>query len=189
MPPEFVGTFAADIVQDQISSSNPYAPLAVASLLDAADIYHSTPVVVFVPPSPRLDTFFNDFANTVCLFEERPTDNEQGNPAFGNSKDIINSEKLFEKLYTDNEQRVDQRSFLKARLFDIWIGDWDRHQDQWVWASFKDGDKTIYKPIPRDRDQAFAKLDGLLPSLASKSWAIRMTKNFDYKINLRHFFH
>src|SRR5215468_5942364 len=32
MPPEFVGTFAADIVQDQISSSNPYAALAVASL-------------------------------------------------------------------------------------------------------------------------------------------------------------
>jgi hypothetical protein len=72
---------------------------------------------------------------------------------------------------------------LKARLFDMWIGDWDRHQDQWVWAGFKDGRNTLYKPIPRDRDQAFAKLDGILPSMASKPWMIRMTKNFDYTIH------
>ena len=182
LPPDFVGTFAADIVQDQISSSNPYAAIAVAPLAEAAGIYHATPQIVFVPPSPRLDTFMNDFANTVCLFEERPSDNDKGNPEFGNAKNLINSEKLFEQLYTDPTQRVDQKAFLKARLFDLWIGDWDRHQDQWVWAEFKDDGRTMYKPIPRDRDQAFAKLDGLLPSFASKPWAIRMTKNFDYKI-------
>jgi len=183
LPPEFVGTFAADIVQDQISSSNPYVPPVVAALCQAAGIFHATPEIVFVPASPRLDTFINDFANTVCLFEERPSGNEEDNAAFGNSKSIINTEKLFEKLLTDNTNRVDQRSFLKARLFDIWIGDWDRHEDQWVWAAFTENDKTIYKPIPRDRDQAFAKLDGILPSMAQKPWAIRTTKNFGHKIH------
>jgi hypothetical protein len=29
------------------------------------------------------------------------------------------------------------------------IGDWDRHSDQWKWAEYKDGDKVIYKPIPK----------------------------------------
>ena len=42
------------------------------------------------------------------------------------------------------------------------IGDWDRHEDQWRWAEFKDGKKTMYKPVPRDRDQAFSKYDGFL---------------------------
>ncbi len=183
MPPEFVGTFAQDVLQDQISSSNPYAPVAVAALAEAAGIFHTTPEIVFVPASPRLDTFFNDFANTVCLFEERPSGNEEDNAAFGYSKSVINSEKLMEKLLTDNSQHVDERSFLKARLFDMWIGDWDRHQDQWVWAAFKEGSETIYKPIPRDRDQAFAKMDGIIPSMASKPWAIRSIKNFGYKIH------
>lgn len=184
LPPEFVGTFAADIVQDQISSSNPYASIAVAALAKAADIYHTTPEIVFVPASPRLDTFINDFANTVCLFEERPNgDDEKSNAAFGYAKNIINSEKLEERLYMDNTQHVDQKAFLKARLFDMLIGDWDRHQDQWVWAAFKEDSKTIYKPIPRDRDQAFAKLDGIIPSMAQKPWAVRSTKNFDYKIH------
>lgn len=183
LPAEFAGTFAADVVQDQISSSNPYAPLAVAGLAEAAGIFHTTPEIVFVPASVRLDQFSADFANTVCLLEERPSGNEQANTSIDNASNIINSEKLFEKLMLDNTQQVDQKAFLKARLFDMWIGDWDRHQDQWVWASFKEGPRTIYKPVPRDRDQAFAKLDGILPLMASKPWAVRMTKNFDYKIH------
>ena len=109
MPAAFTGTFAEDVVQDQISSSNPYAPVAVAALAEAAGIFHTTPEIVFVPASPRLDTFFDDFANTVCLFEERPSDNATNN-AFENAGKIINSEKLFEKLSTDNNHRVDQQA-------------------------------------------------------------------------------
>src|SRR5918911_1101392 len=183
MPAELAGTFAENVLQDQISSSNPYAPIAVAALAEAAGIFHTTPEIVFVPASPRLDTFINDFANTVCLFEERPNGNEENNAAFGNAKSIINSEKLEERLYADNTQHVDQKEFLKARLFDMLTGDWDRHQDQWLWAAFKENGKTIYKPIPRDRDQAFAKLDGIIPSMAQKPWVVRSTKNFDYKIH------
>jgi hypothetical protein len=63
------------------------------------------------------------------------------------------------------------------------IGDWDRHEDQWLWASFKEGNKTIYKPIPRDRDQAFSKMDGLIPHLATQKWAIRKVQDFDYTIH------
>jgi hypothetical protein len=35
------------------------------------------------------------------------------------------------------------------------IGDWDRHDDQWRWAAFDEGKHTVFKAIPRDRDQAF----------------------------------
>jgi hypothetical protein len=46
-------------------------------------------------------------------------------------------------------------SILKARLFDMLIGDWDRHYDQWRWGEYKVGDKVIYKPVPRDRSSIF----------------------------------
>jgi hypothetical protein len=29
---------------------------------------------------------------------------------------------------------VDARSYLKGRLFDMFLGDWDRHQSQWEWV-------------------------------------------------------
>jgi hypothetical protein len=178
VPPEFLGTFAADIVKDQISASNPYAPLVVAPLAEAAGIFHTWPKVVFVQQSPILDTFNQDFANTLCLFEERPYGSQKNNPAFNYADDISNTEKMLRRLYVDQDARVDQQSYLRARLFDMWIGDWDRHEDQWVWASFKLDGKTIFKPIPRDRDQAFCRLDGIIPKAASRRWAIRTTKNF-----------
>src|SRR5207249_2271195 len=63
------------------------------------------------------------------------------------------------------------------------IGDWDRHEDQWLWAAFKELGKTIYKPIPRDRDQAFSRMDGIIPELATKKWGIRKVQDFDYTIH------
>jgi hypothetical protein len=181
LPPEFAGTFADKVLQDQISSSNPYAPLVVASLAEAAGILHTTPVIVMVPQSARLGEFAKDFENTLCLFEERPSDNSKGE-IFAKADDIVNTEKLFQKLLLNQHDHVDEPAFLKARLFDMWIGDWDRHQDQWLWAGYNTNGATLYKPIPRDRDQAFSKLDGIVPQIAGRKWAVRKTQNFDYRI-------
>lgn len=182
LPEELKGTFADDILQDQMSSSNPYAPLAVAALAEAAGVFHTEPQIVYVAPSERLGEFEKEFAGTVCLFEERPADNKNGNAAFGNSKDISSTEKMLENVFTNSDHKVDERAFLKARLLDMLIGDWDRHEGQWLWASFKENGKTIYKPIPRDRDQAFASMDGIVPTIGTRTWTIRHIKNFDDKV-------
>jgi hypothetical protein len=175
-------TFAQDIVQDQVSSANPYAPMVVAGLAEAAGIYHSKPVMVYVEKSKHLGEFESKFGGTVCLLEERPSGNEGDNPAFGYSRKIINTQKLLENIFTNANHQVDEKAYLKARLFDMWIGDWDRHEDQWLWAAFSEDGKTFYKPIPRDRDQAFSKMDGLVPTLATRKWAVRKVQDFDYTI-------
>ena len=183
LPPEFRGTFANDVLQDQISSSQPYAPLVVAELGKAAGIYYITPRVVYVPNTPKLGEFQKELGNTLCLFEERPVGDQDDNPIYDFSEKVVTSEKMLEKIFGDNDNRMDEKFFLKNRLFDIVIGDWDRHEDQWLWATFKTGkDQTIYKPIPRDRDQAFPKLDGLIPQIAARKWAVRKTQSFEHTI-------
>ncbi len=69
-----------------------------------------------------------------------------------------------------------------ARLFDLLINDWDRHYDQWRWASFKKNKKTIYRPIPRDRDQVYFVNEGLIMHLATLFWPTRKFQGFDYTI-------
>ena len=61
------------------------------------------------------------------------------------------------------------------------IGDWDRHQDQWRWIEFKEEGKKVYRPMPRDRDQAFSIMsDGFLLSAAVKFLATaRLLRNYD----------
>ena len=73
------------------------------------------------------------------------------------------------KIHKSEDAIVDEASYIRARLFDMLIGDWDRHQDQWRWAKFKEDKKNIYRPVPRDRDQAFSKMaDGFLLGAAVK---------------------
>ncbi|QMU31295.1 BamA/TamA family outer membrane protein [Adhaeribacter radiodurans] len=177
-------TIAADIVKDQISASHPYAPLVVPTLAQAAGVYHTNPKYVFIPDDPRLGNFRTGLANTIALFEERPDDDESQAPHFGRSKKVYSTEKVLEKTLEDNDDQVDQKAVLRARLFDFFIGDWDRHEDQWRWASFENenGKGKYYQPIPRDRDMTFFVNQGIIPKIASRKWILPKIQGFDEAI-------
>ncbi len=162
LPEIALGTFIEKLANDQVTISHPYSALVVASLADAAKIYHANPELVYVPKQNALGKFNDSTGDILYTFEQRPDENWETAPNFGNSKKIVSTEKMLEKILEDNDNAVDQKAFLKARLFDMLIGDWGRHDDQWRWATFKDDKKTLYVPIPRDRDNAFTKFDGLL---------------------------
>jgi hypothetical protein len=168
LPEEMRGTFLSRILKDQVSIGHPFAGISITPMIEATGIYHTIPVIVFVPRQAALAEYNEEYGDQLYLFEERPDENQQDAPNFGHSVNVIGSEKLFEHLYKDNDNHVDQLAFLRARLFDMFIGDWGRHPDNWRWAKFEIGKDNIYKPVPRDRDQAYTKLDGLYPSLAGK---------------------
>src|SRR5690606_22492932 len=64
--------------------------------------------------------------------------------------------------------KIDKSLYIRSRLFDNIIGDWDRHQDQWRWARKKDlNGGVIYLPIPRDRDQTYSNFDGIMLGLTT----------------------
>ena len=96
IPEDFKGSVVNDIVNDQISTAHPYGPLAIASLAGSIGALHTNPVIVFVPDQPRLGEYRSDFANKLCLFEERPSGDGWANDALTNdADDVINTEKLF----------------------------------------------------------------------------------------------
>jgi hypothetical protein len=183
IPEAFKGSFINDLVNDQISTAHPFGPLVIADLSAAIGILHTNPVIIFLPPDPRLGIFSTDFANKLCLFEERPSGDGWDNTSLtGFADNIINSEKLFIKLAAANSSSVDQKEFLKVRLLDMLVNDWDRHEDQWVWAAQKKNGKIIYRPFARDRDQAFSKTDGVSLYLLSRPWALRSIQNMDKEV-------
>lgn len=167
VPEDLRETVALDIIQDQISSLHPFGAFVVPRLAEAAGVYHTNPKIVFVPDDPRLGIYRAMFAGQIMMFEERPDGDVSDMPSFGRSKNVIGSEKLYEKLNKDNDNRIDQRAFARARLLDFLISDWDRHRDQFRWAEFENpnGKGHTYRPIPRDRDWAFNRMNGVFPSL------------------------
>jgi hypothetical protein len=178
VPPEFKGTFVNDIVNDQISTAHPYGPIAVAQLAEGISIFHTNPKIYYVPDQAGLDEFRNVFANKLCLLEERPSGKGwEHNELFGAADEIVNTEKMLDQIFSNTENIVDQQTFLRIRLFDMLINDWDRHEDQWVWAIKKTKREDLYIPIGRDRDQSFSKTDGITLYFLSKPWALRPVKN------------
>lgn len=166
LPPDLRETFAREILQDQTSSAHPGAPLVVPPLLEATGVLHATPSLYVLPDDARLQAFDCVYAGMLGMIEQRPTAASDEDPGFEGAVDIESTAKLFDQLQRGPRDRVDARAFLAARLLDVYLGDWDRHQDQWRWARFDEGGVRWWKPIPRDRDQAFSRMDGLLVRLA-----------------------
>jgi hypothetical protein len=169
LPPTLRPTIAKDILQDQVSSSHPYSALAVPPLAEALGIPHAHPEIVYVPDDPALGEFRKDFANQVFLFEERePLDADKTD----------NTEKTQKRLEKDNDNQVDQQTVLRARLLDMLLGDYDRHEDQWRWQR-TDGDKgSLYLPVPRDRDHVFYKPSGAFPWALSRHLLMANTQGY-----------
>ncbi|SDJ79160.1 Calcineurin-like phosphoesterase [Catalinimonas alkaloidigena] len=183
LPKALRGTLAANAVQDQISAAHPYGALVVPYLADAAGIFHTNPKLVYLPDDPRLGMYQRSFANTLALFEERP--NEAHHLAsLGDAEDYESTDDVLEHLREDNDDRTDQPLTLRSRLFDILIGDWDRHDDQWRWAEYEEEGKKgkLYRPVPRDRDQVFFINEGLAPKIMSRKWAMPKIQGFGEEI-------
>lgn len=179
--PDLQETLAKDILQDQVSTAHPYAALVVAPIANAVGVLNAEPRLVMMPDDPKLGQFRAEFRNVLGFIEERPNDGPQGEPGFAGSDKIVNTLELFQELDEDHDNAVDAEAFLMARLLDVFVGDWDRHVDQWRWARFKKDGKDLWYPIPRDRDQAFAKFDGLFPSFAEKRYVVVQMESFHKK--------
>lgn len=153
---QFNDTAAESLMLDVFTGSHPYAFLTMAPLSDAVGVYHLNPKLYYVPKQNALGQFNNEFGDALYMIEEHASEGHT-QLASGNFKnDIISTKDLFIEIHSDEDVVIDQTNYIRTRLFDMLIGDWDRHQDQWRWMKFEENGKTVYKALPRDRDQAFS---------------------------------
>lgn len=159
---------ALEVAQDQFSMLNPFAPLIVAKLALPLGVNYLEPKYYVVPNDPLLGEYGDLMAGKLALFEQKPSGDMRDVSSVGNPEDVISHMDMMREIDGDIDHRVDAELFARSRLFDLLIGDWDRHYDQWRWAAVEPEDEKgkIYQPIPRDRDVAFMVLNGIGPTIA-----------------------
>ena len=148
-----------ELMKDQTSVAQPYGAYVAAQLAGAAGVLHSNPRLVYLPNEPGLGKFRAAYANALYLLEERPEGDQRTQASFGYSPAVVNTARMLADIRLRPRAQVDARAYLRARLLDVWLGDWSRREDQWRWASFPAPGRVCYRPIPRDRDQAFFLFD------------------------------
>lgn len=186
-PDQFMGelyedTGASDFLYDFYTSSNQYYAFVIGYLAKPIGIFYTQPQLFYVPGQKALGKYNSQFGDELYMIEERPMGEHSSAENFGEADDIISTTDLFLNLQKNEKSKIDEDAYIRARLFDMLIGDWDRHQDQWRWSEYQSGKEKFYKPIPRDRDQAFAKNDGFLIHLLLKIPAARHIQHFDGKV-------
>lgn len=164
-------TFLVEILEDNMSAQHPFGALVVPILAQAAGIPHSNPIIGVVALEAGLGIYAEDFANTLCLLEEREPIGKSDNTA-----------KMLKQIARSYRNRVDWETYLKAKALDVLLGDWDRHEDQWRWATEVRADGIVYAPVPRDRDQVFYRSDGIVQRLAQSSWLLPMMQGYERDI-------
>lgn len=156
------------LFRDQAAALNPFAALIAHQLEKHAGILHTRPSMYLIPYDSTMDeTPLYHLAGRVMILEEEPDSTWVGNIVFSSPQEIISSEEMYMRLQS-KELTVDAQEYLKCRLLDMAISDWDRHEGQWKWAVFTSNTgKRICRPIAMDRDMAFYCFnDGLMNKFA-----------------------
>ena len=147
--------FVKAVVQDQISGAYPYVGLSIPDITRAAGVQCGEQRLYFVADDSSFGEHRLVLANKVFILVNTQPHLQKG----------ITTGEMLEKLKLDQQYYVDPRIYLKARLVDWLIADWDRHMDQWRWIEKKTDSGFVFYAVPRDRDQAFFKTNGLLGRL------------------------
>ena len=182
IPPHLKGTFLEDVVNDGISLSHPYGAFAVSNMMEHAGIYHTWPKLVYVPEQKALDTFNTKFANDIYLLEQKPEGDWREADNLGNFSTFNSTEEVIAKLTENNTYTVDQHAYIKARLFDMLISDWDRHEGNWSWGEVATVSGIQFVPVPRDRDQAFYYHNGVFINGLLRATGLSYMQHFDHVV-------
>jgi hypothetical protein len=145
-------TFIEWIIQDHVSAAYPYAGLSIPDISNAAGVPAGEQHLYFVRDDTAFGEYRSAMANRVFILV-----NHQKQPQKG-----LTTDEMLVKLKSDTPHYVDQKEYLRARLVDWLVADWDRHQDQWRWVQRNTDSGIAFYVVPRDRDQAFFKSNGWL---------------------------
>jgi len=167
LPKPLKGTFAEFIVQEEVAAQYPVAPLLVDPLEAATGVLHIESELFTLPDDERLGEFREEFAGMLGILSPIA---ETPSAYYENVTQLIDSGTLFELADMSRSNHVDARELLKARLLDVYVGDFARRPSHWQWVLLSNDPGGGWKPVANDRDNAFIKLDGFFPS---KAWMVR----------------
>jgi hypothetical protein len=169
LPSALRETAVGRIIQDEVSSLFPAAPLVVPPLLDAIKALHNDPKMVRLADDARLGVYRDTLAGVLGTMELKASEAPNEEPGFAGSKKISGSEGFFKDLRSSRKHRFDEQEFLAIRLVDLLINDGDRTPDNSDFARFGDSTEYRWRALSADRDWALMHADGLVNRFLTKS--------------------
>lgn len=152
---DFKDTYLNDFITEAYTIVHPYMFMVSENLAKSADICSMDSHIYYMMENADTDSILKDnyLRNRLVSISQLP-DLKDRNV-------LTNVDALLDSLHT-GYAKIDQKSYIKMRLFDMLIGDWNKVSENWYWIPSLDGDSLSYMPQVIDRSHAFSKVDGFL---------------------------
>lgn len=171
--------FERQAIENQVlnlyTTAHPFAFMAIPDLAGAAQIHHAQPRLFYVPKHKALGDFNREFGDQLYIFEA-PTSEDTF--SFESRASLQNTYDVLGKIQEDKTYGVDEVAYIRMRLFEMLIGDWNRQQERRLWLQLpQDKGGIRFQPLLGDPGQVFSNLDrplaNLLKTISGTSHALQ----------------
>lgn len=153
---DFQDTYLDTFIGDAYTIINPYTFIASDYIAGQIGLSSNNPRIYYLPPYTTTDTIADGSHIQDKLVSITDI------PDFNLKENIFTTAELLEMMQKDKFLFVNQQLYIRERLFDMLIGDWNKIPENWTWNAQINGDSIVFNPTVVDRNHAFTKVDGLL---------------------------
>lgn len=153
---DFKDTYLDSFIGDAYTLINPYTFLVADYMAKKASLDTNLSRIYYIPEGGAQDTITGGWKleDRLVSVSELPDIHTKTN--------IMLTDEMLEKVKASPLDQINQVQYIRTRLFDMLVGDWNKIPENWNWEAEKEGDLTLFAPIVIDRNHAFSKVDGLL---------------------------
>lgn len=153
---EFEGTYLDKFIGDAYTITHPYAFMVADKLAANLGVSSFSSEIYYIPKHATTDTIADGTGiqdRLISVYDLKE---------FTTHSKVIETQELLEKIQETKTFYVDQSQYIRERILDILIGDWNKTRESWQWSETSHGDSLVYIPLVADRSHAFTKVDGWL---------------------------
>ncbi|MCD8264901.1 MAG: hypothetical protein LUD02_12720 [Tannerellaceae bacterium] len=152
---DFRGTYTDAFIADAYTVINPYTFYVADELAREAGLSANNSRIFYIPANSTLDTIANGsrIQDKLVNISDIPDINIQDQ--------ILITQEFIDTLLKDRQAKVNEELYIRERLFDILVGDWNKIPENWNWIP-EHKDSLLYDPWVIDRNHAFTKVDGVI---------------------------
>lgn len=152
----FRGTYLDKFIGDSYTIINPYTFISADLLAESARLHANHSRIFCLPENSTPDTIATGSSINDKLIVVIDV------PNLNNQENLLTTQEMIEMLQKDKSYIVDQELYIRERIFDILIGDWNKIPENWNWLAKQENDSIIFTPLVIDRSHAFTKVDGVM---------------------------
>lgn len=169
----FKNTYLDQFIGDAYTIINPYTFISADYLARSSGLSSNNSRIFYLPEHSTRDT----------VADGTPIENKLVSvidvPDFNIRPNILLTEELLDTIQADKNFQVNQELYIRERLLDMLIGDWNKIPENWNWLGRNAGDSILFAPIVIDRNHAFTKVDGILFKQMLRVLGLSFIVNYD----------